>query len=899
MAGPREPFENNDEKGVPPPQQGRAEAAEAAAIHHFISHSQSTHNIAVTNSVGVAILALKKRYFGNNPTETNVNQHLQQCTRELKRFAEAKETESLKPNIDFILAKIKEPLDPHLDRVTLITPSGQEESYGFHLSEVLTLVWLALKDHAQFTHHYEGTAEEKQRAAENDYKERLINFWTCLERIRTDRVCHHGNRNELMFVLNETHKDVHLIEDSRLTVIAFLKENINKAFKKTYKELPTPESKKQLLEWMETQNASLILKTLDPDNSIIKSLELFFIHHGVNPKSVKLDTLIDESLQSLEFSCDPKKDEFLFHLNQILNFSEDSQNAVKSEALQKIKKWIKSELNTESREDQHKIITFSEIYALHDTLKNNQFILKISGRLTDELDAIATQCEAYFKNLQQKPNITPEQIKNVHLAIEAAKKDTLRPEIENFFARWFSFDPDDPNRQPLYEMLLSPAFQEKAKLTDETIQRFLRTRAPGSAEVDVTPYELNRIFLHAYLVDPQEWSPLFTETFDRAFQFVKNDFNQNQEAKGAARALKASSYNYNLLWELETIRQIKQDQSRKRLPFSIRLPHQVKDIQDWVVISRWMSEETLKKAYQIHAVKIDKLILEDVEKNNWHSDFSYRLIKNLKCIPITHRIPIILRSKKIEENVGHFSGSDMLKLLPLLPINERISFLKKINWTMNYSMLMLIENLTEILKLIPIQEKLTFLREQFPVKQLRLIANDAEMLNLFLKSEIFPEEYKKELINEMTMSDILSLLEKSAKKFTVVTYLVSDLYPYIKNLIENSLDFVMLLNVITADEWSFFIEKTKVDLSVIKNAQDLIIVLNNIPSQKNCVLFMKLFKINVRKLNPTEAELREINRLSPPSLLESFSNSVYYLFNPKPANAPRQSQQRRPEQKQK
>lgn len=819
MAGERQEFERKEEKGggqqaaAPEQQQPPREPAraEAAAIQRFINYKQSTHNVVVTNSVGTAILKLKDRYFGKDPTDVFVEEQIKTCVTELQKIAEAKATEHLKPGIESILKKIKEPLHPQLDRVTLSTPNGQEV-YGFHLSEVLTLVWMSLKDHARYTHHYQGTPEEKLKAAEKDYPARLENFWSCLERMRTDQVCHHGDRNELVFVLNETHEDVHLIEDGRLTVMAFLKDNINKAFKEAYQQKEDPALKKLLLDWMETQDASAILKSIDPDNKIIKSLETFFLKHGVDPKGIELPKLIQECIVSLEFSCNPKEDEFLYHLNQVLNFSEDPTNLEKTNSLRKIKEWIKSEAQLESKETQEKIKQFYQIYRLHDEFVKNKFILVISGKLSDEIKSIIERIESYFKDSNQPPP-TPEQIQAAHLAIETAKKDSMRAEIENFFAKWFGGPYNDPLKKTLYQILITPQTQEKIKLNDDIIQQFLQKRNPNSGELNVSPYELNLIFLHAIITDTNDWTPLFTKVFNEALQFVENNFNQ--ENKGIAYSLKKDSYPEPLRDQLKYLKAKKENNPSQREPWYIYLPEHIQTIEEWDCVLYRLNEENVHRIFQKYKVKIEKIIKDFLDNKVYKADDFYNTLE--KYIPKEHRINFLKELKKKNKRIKYLfdnfilnlsryfnnavDPSKVIALLLLFPTENIIDFIRDQDISKDSKFINL-NDLIKILNLIPKKDWLEF------IKTTHIKSAETLEISSFQKYKIQVLDFFKFLPVEHFIEIVKDL----------------EIKIYIQNFYNENVN--LILKHVPEKDWAEFIKIQKIDIGqairIISQLKELI-----------------------------------------------------------------------------
>ena len=82
--------------------------SEAAVVNRFIANEQNTHTTAVTNSVGVVILYLIKRYFKNELTQKNIENFYQNCLEEMNSYVhDLVRTEAL----TFLKNKIEEPIN--------------------------------------------------------------------------------------------------------------------------------------------------------------------------------------------------------------------------------------------------------------------------------------------------------------------------------------------------------------------------------------------------------------------------------------------------------------------------------------------------------------------------------------------------------------------------------------------------------------------------------------------------------------------------------------------------------------------------------------------------------------------------------------------------------------------
>src|SRR3990167_2885280 len=238
---------------------------ESQVIRDFHTNRENTMNTIVSRSVAMAVLKLKEEYFWDNATEEMVKNYYEKC------IADLRQQENLSNvTCEFIIANTKES-SSSLDRVTVfLSSTNQEETFFLPLKEVLPLVWMALNDNWKYIQHYSGTEEERLQAAEEDRLQRLASFFSCLERMRTEQVCHHGDRNELVFCLNKIYDGIDLIEDARATVLYFLKDWINETFWKKYNSVSLEEKaplRKALFKWMIHHTPTEVVALLDPEEN--------------------------------------------------------------------------------------------------------------------------------------------------------------------------------------------------------------------------------------------------------------------------------------------------------------------------------------------------------------------------------------------------------------------------------------------------------------------------------------------------------------------------------------------------------------------------------------------------------------------------------------------------------
>lgn len=146
--------------------------------------------------------------------------------------------------------------------------------------------------------------------------------------------------------------------------------------------------------------------------------------------------------------------------------------------------------------------------------------------------------------------------------------------IENFFVDWHEEKgrEDQNNLKPLYQELL--AISESIVLSDEAIENLM----PSSVEEDPATirlmlYKINRVFLQAFLIRPDQWTPCFTEHLKHIIDLV---YNAAKYPDAFDRTALQLSYN-EIKKDLESLVAIRQIQESSE-PLIVK-------VQQWVQIS--------------------------------------------------------------------------------------------------------------------------------------------------------------------------------------------------------------------------------------------------------------------------------------------------------------------------
>jgi len=578
----------------------------------FTNNPENTMNTALANSIGMLLLAFKKRYF-SHASEEEMNQHYADCLKALRDLSEndASRQDSIKKFI-----QIAQQPSNKLDRVTLYFPKeDKKEWHIFRLKDVLTLVWTALHDDKKFTHHYHGDTKEKLTRANQDRIHRIGSFFSILDKIKNDPPCHLGVRHEVVFLLNKAYEGIDLIEDAESTVLSFFKEKLHERFWEEYNGSRSAEKNPGLLDalfiWMRDANPRAILKILDPQANILSSLHQYFIEHGIQPDEIKLDVLVQAALSSLEFSCDPKVSPMLYQIDWILNAPE-RKDAVGDAALSRMQAWIHRDCRLHVKTDQSKVRDFYWVYRAYQDLTQHRLLLSLVGEF-DGLQPLLEKCHGYLQAFEEfkegltfpnAPEGIADEINAFNTTLSACKEDNMLHPIENFFAQWFSAQENgDLNTQKhCYGMLLDPEIRSKIILTDKAINHFIRLNPTASEGViEVTPYWINRIFLHAILTRVDQWSDRFARVFQHTLAFVEDAFNQENSER--TRSLRQDSYPPRLRKQLayleacwrQAVGNTTQTDIPKRPDFMILLPQDVRNFEEWQDVSVLLDDAMLER----------------------------------------------------------------------------------------------------------------------------------------------------------------------------------------------------------------------------------------------------------------------------------------------------------------
>jgi hypothetical protein len=901
--------------------------SEDLAIQSFTRHSENTMNSVVTNSVGIALLKLAKIYFSNKK-----NNELEGLFLIVMNEIKEKGNDTQLAACNHLHTLALEPINRSLDILNLYfqdkpDSKGKNIFHEFPLKNVITLIWLAINDDSQYECYLnldfiEGETEDnyqerRQEAIEKNYQYRLDSFYNCLERLHADRICHHGTRNDLVFLLNKSYPGINLIEDAKSTIFFVLKEKLTELFVNQY-QLGKSETKQQLLKaliaWLSNNDCSPFSQLVDPDNSLLKYFQLLFIEHGSDYKKLNLETQINQAMTNISFACDPKAYPALYYLQLIFQVFTELPNQINQQnALLFIKQWIINNADLMNESHVNHLETFCIYNESHAAFIKYQFLLTITGQFSDLIAPFIKEIEEYFEvlaNRQELPNNdlsdTHRQLKNqLFTDLECSKRNNFSDHIENFFYKWFDqsqfAEELTKTRQHLYPLLLTPEFQDKIFLSNKAITSLLQSHVEGF--LDLSSYEINRVFLHAISISPKDWSLEFGGKiaadssllegglFSEVLAFVTNQFNGNNER--LALQLKKESYPQVLLNQLTYLQKIyrekmwdelSEDEKQQRDVLDINepinrpdemiiIPSRMQTAKDWLKITDYLfnSKETWEKVYQVYRVNINRLLALNIDLD---------LFKPyLSTIPDPFLGSFLAQAaSKIAKHIKNSEG--LTSTLYNLQEQNQIILIQSMAATVKF----VIQNgqeLENVLIELPESSK-TALMEILGDSIKTMIRDSSELICVF---KILPQPQKVLLIKTLNErinlilkngSELINLLVELPKSSRAV--LMEILGDSIKTIIRNSSDLIFVFKILPKPQKVLLIKTLDECINLIlKDGNVLVHALDNL-RENDKVTFINALAHQSGKIIQTSDQLKNTLDMLPESarikLIELLSEDI-------------------------
>ena len=471
--------------------------------------------------------------------------------------------------ISFLIASTKEPFNVELDRVTFWELEEERDESGvlqqmpitvdMILREDIGLICAALLDEEVYP---EKTTEDK--------KDRILTFFNEAKSLATSsKICHTGIRHSLTLTLNYVFPNTIIIEDIDSFLHDLTKQFIQSLLN-SYKKKSISEHNRLMLVWMESGEMPPSLLEFFYNPFILKLFRNFLEnnckHHGLNTDEVDIKTKIDAYClpEIVAYLNAPLGTNVLLHKINFFLQCQDCKDINRNKVITGIKQLIKtypidSPLFLKLLTNIKKVEIARELLARYgDSLKYwDAEIINIA-----ELEELKTKIEQYFEvlaiNHLVKDSITGDDfnflLDKLSLAVNKFKQDKFNNWLINYFANFYSADLSE--MIILSENLQDLATQEKIQVNEAWLEAVFTPRVirieEGEmiirGEVEITPYEINKIFLHAIITPVNNWSSTFYKYFKLVRKFVVDSFAQ--EAVGIVQQLSKSSYPPHLMKHL-------------------------------------------------------------------------------------------------------------------------------------------------------------------------------------------------------------------------------------------------------------------------------------------------------------------------------------------------------------
>ncbi|MBA3535031.1 MAG: ankyrin repeat domain-containing protein [Tatlockia sp.] len=410
-----------------------------------------------------------------------------------------------------------------------------------------------------------------------------------------------------------------------------------------------------------------------------------------------------------------------------------------------VKDWIYTKFQLDTPENEQQLQSFAEANKTYGLFKNFISVLPTWNHeqiKPEDIYLLQSLLDSYFSDCitEGAPCIASKllltQMELFQSACLIYARDVRMDWIENFFALWSIPTDEFKQHKLLYKQLLAPLKKEKILLSDS----FIQTQFQYNCEVYLTPYIINRVFLHAILVPPLLWTTSFAKIMSEVFNFVSKGF-ENHENLYQSEKLKMDSYSRPLLKQLNYLinyhAYLQGDKSAvepKAVTMFVPMPHLVKKLGTlaWVLILLPKSQR------QTFLMDLDAEVLKKII-SKWSE-----LKVVLKILAESDRMTLvnIIGAETLITLLK--DGYDLESLLKKLPELERIILINKIGGETLGPIIFDIDELKSVLKRLPESDRITLIESLGP-EVLKKIIEDKDELKSILKK--LPEKDRMTLIN--------------------------------------------------------------------------------------------------------------------------------------------------------
>ncbi len=808
----------------------------------FTNNTQNTHNAALSISAANVLYRLVKHYIlrQNHSPDIVVNDLITQLSKEIE--TQDNEVKGAWLTIQQI---INEPSN-RLDIVRLkVSENKEPELICFPLKTILATVYAALSDQTVYENNSDDERDLRIRSLFNSFLE-----------LHAKPECHHGARNQWAMLLHLVYPGVelilnltflmHRIAGEYLTKLVFslLEEgNDLSLFREVLlTELVIPN---ELITQQDREDRHPWLKENLDFTCFQQKMKTELEAHGIEEEyfSEAIHTFWD-SMENIPLFFDENQRVFhnlyticeTFSKNDFIVRCRKQTSIPHSDVLQHVLIWIYENFDPNSPSQNDFLAMLVQANRVYDLLltygravsfsDSSQFSLEAVEILKTSLNSYYDQLRLQDFPIEHLPNLQ-EKMCMFEEAVSSYKKEKLYSWIENFFVNWSISDSEQ--KTSLYQSFLDPLVQEKCYMTDEFLYQVFVTG--NEEEVKLTPYLINRIFLHGLTINPAEWSDSFIFYFEETLQFVSSNFNQ-ENLLGTTNNLKQGSYPDELLQQLIYLRDYRTALVNNEvlpdattLPF-IPLPHLIQNTHQLIYVLKFLPEEEWLSF-------VDKLC----ERNPNFFQSTIELTDVMNFLPEGKRVSFL--NKLCERNPGFFQNTtELINVLEFLPEQEKTSFVSKL-YVENPGFCQNVSESAMVLFVLPKEEWTSFidrLREGNPdfIDRLRGKNSDSfqEAFEL-VKVLLF-------LLPEERVSFIDRLCEGNPGFFDRLCGINPDFYQKDKELI------IFLLSLIPREERTSFIDRLceqNPDFFFLE-AFELAGVLNLIPQEEGLFFFNILYERN-------------------------------------------------------
>jgi hypothetical protein len=621
---------------------------EQKIIKAHITQRENTMDYVTRCSAGMSLRRLYERYpIAKQATDSLFDKTITA----IKKMASSEKLNA----IDSFISLANQPLS-RLDQATLYLPRDNnksnhsgftKEEQTFPLKEVLILTWRAASD-AATAHYNTETVKFRQQS-----------FINALVDIKHNSLCHIGTRHELIASLNHVHPDVHFIVSGAEFALGFYRNLLLNALIEKNKFFSLP--KMTLITWLETGDATSLFIEFGIAEKAEEMLIQEFIQHGCDPADDNVVALL--SLANIPFfnGMNELKDIPLTPLHTLLTMSFPSMPDTSKEnsALKQVVTWIKHEFNFNDPEHHQLLLQHYHFFnALFLLLQHKELLVLLPNETT--IKSCQELTASYLQHILAKtplPILHSNDIKLIQeLKTIIDKGHNSHPVefITNFFALW---EENDANKKIIYQRLLNQHILNAIFIARKEVCSWL---ALNAIDASMTPYQINRIFLHSLFTPETEWSSEFGLIFKITLAFVKKRSRQLHEDSYSRILLQQLDYllkNYQYCISPDTT----ENKPTRPDTFFTFNPKNIRTIDQWVEFSKLASEEQRARYFNI----LQGILIKDCKYEFLNSTINHPFRPRAEYGSFGHFVNSIPTSQRV---IFFIKASAFAPVLPYLVV---------------------------------------------------------------------------------------------------------------------------------------------------------------------------------------------------------------------------------------